>query len=49
MDFDEVVKKRKMIREYQQDRKIPITIIERIELNNLIHYEKYDRRKQVAS
>ena len=30
MDFDEVVKKRKMIREYQQDRKIPITIIDKL-------------------
>jgi nitroreductase len=30
MDFDEVVKKRKMIREYQQDREIPITIIDKL-------------------
>ena len=26
MDFDEVVKKRKMIREYQQDRQVPTSI-----------------------
>ena len=30
MDFDEVVRKRKMIREYQQDRQIPTDIINNI-------------------
>lgn len=30
MDFDEVVKKRMMIREYQQESKIPIVIIDKI-------------------
>jgi nitroreductase len=30
LDFDEVVKKRKMIREYQQDRQIPTDIINKI-------------------
>ena len=30
MDFDEVVKKRKMIREYQQDRQIPTDIITKL-------------------
>ena len=30
MDFDEVVKKRKMIREYQQDRQIPTEIINKL-------------------
>lgn len=30
MDFDEVVKKRKMIREYQQDRQIPTDIINKL-------------------
>jgi nitroreductase len=30
MDFDGVVKKRKMVREYQQDRQIPIDIINKL-------------------
>jgi nitroreductase len=30
MDFDEVIKKRKMIREYQHDRQIPIDIINKL-------------------
>jgi nitroreductase len=30
MDFDEVVKKRKMIREYQQNRQVPIEIINKL-------------------
>jgi nitroreductase len=30
MDFDEVIKKRKMIREYQQDRRIPTDIINKL-------------------
>jgi nitroreductase len=30
MDFDEVVKKRKMIREYQQDRQIPTDKINKL-------------------
>jgi len=30
MDFNKVIKKRKMIREYQQDRKIPIAIIDKL-------------------
>jgi hypothetical protein len=33
MDFERVVKKRKMIREYQQDRQIPIEVI-----NNVKHH-----------
>ncbi len=33
MDFDEVVKKRKMIREYQQDRQIPNDIINKLLIN----------------
>ena len=35
MDFDEVVRKRKMIREYQQNRKIPIAIIDKLLKNAL--------------
>ncbi len=30
MDFDEVVKKRRMIREYQQDRQIPTDLINKL-------------------
>ena len=30
MDFDEVVRKRKMIREYQQDSQIPTEIINKL-------------------
>ncbi|MGH9986621.1 MAG: nitroreductase family protein [Nitrososphaeraceae archaeon] len=30
MDFDEVIKKRKMIREYQQDRQIPTDLINKL-------------------
>jgi nitroreductase len=30
MDFDEIVKKRKMIREYQQDRQIPTDLINKL-------------------
>jgi nitroreductase len=30
MDFDNVVKKRKMIREYQQDRQVPTDIINKL-------------------
>jgi nitroreductase len=33
MDFDEVIKKRKMIREYQQDRQIPTDIINKLLIN----------------
>lgn len=33
MDFEEVIKKRKMIREYQQDRQIPIDIINKFLVN----------------
>ena len=33
MDFDEVVKKRKMIREYQQDRQIPTDKINKLLIN----------------
>ena len=33
MDFNEIIKKRKMIREYQQDRQIPAEIINKL-LNN---------------